>query len=68
MDQRAALATRVRNESSNTTDQTHHAEPEENANQHSDVEIEIDGNLGGRGVASLSRGAFPHCRDNVIAR
>jgi hypothetical protein len=50
MDQRAALATRVRNESSNTTDQTHHAEPEENANQHSDVEIEIDGNLGGRGV------------------
>jgi hypothetical protein len=50
VDERDALAARVRNKSGNATDQAHNAEPEENADQHSHVQIEIDGNLRGCGV------------------
>jgi hypothetical protein len=44
VDERDALAAWVRNKSGNPTDQTHDAEPEENADQHSHVQVEIYGN------------------------
>ncbi len=42
--------TRVLNELGNATDQTHDAEPQENADQHSHMQINVNGNLRGRGV------------------
>ena len=59
---------RVLNKSGNPTDQAHNAEPEKNADQHSHVQIEIYGDLRGRGVWHRIPRAFPHYRDDVIAR
>jgi hypothetical protein len=46
VDERGALAARVLNKSGNATDEAHNAEPEEDADQHAHVQIEIDGNRG----------------------
>ena len=55
MDQRDSMAGGMLDETGNAADQTCNTQPQDNAEQHSHMQVEININLGGRGsAASLS--------------